>query len=92
MADSLKSFQLFTIVQQKHHCYNRHKQTFSYINLLLEIRTNVCYYNCIATGVLCGNRGVHNMDYKELIIKLLEKANKKQLQLLYRLIKAYIED
>lgn len=32
------------------------------------------------------------MDYKELIIKLLEKASKTQLYCLYQLIKAYLED
>lgn len=32
------------------------------------------------------------MDYMELIIELLKKANEKQLKLLYKLIKAYVED
>ncbi len=32
------------------------------------------------------------MDYKKLIMELLEKASAKQLQLLYKLIKAYVKD
>lgn len=32
------------------------------------------------------------MDYRKLIIELLFRANAQQLQLLYKLIKAYITD
>ena len=60
--------------------------------LVLENRTNVCYDNFIATGVLCGNRGVHNMDYKELIIKLLEKINNERvLRHIYVLLKEFVD-
>ena len=41
---------------------------------------------------LVGSEVYITMDYKKLIIELLEKANIKQLQILYKLIKAYIED
>ena len=41
-------------------------------------------------GCIVGNRGVHIMDYKTLIIEMLEKVNEQKLKIIYHYIKAFL--
>ena len=58
----------------------------------VDTRTNVWYHEDIAT-LDCVDGGDDNMDYKTLIIEMLDKLDEERyLQYIYQLIKAFLAD
>lgn len=74
------------------HCCANNIAGFSYsiiCPLRIDKRTYVWYYIHARYNIML-IKGTVRMDYKKLIIELLEKANKQQLKRLYFFIKGFL--